>query len=322
MRIVLIFLLLCSPALAHDAGHPELNEWFNRLASGRGLCCSFADGSAVSDVDWESKDGHYRVRLEGRWIDVPDDAVITEPNRAGRTMVWPMLGTKGDTIRNQMLHAGQHGLGHCQARAQRVRLAVSRNSCTETGTSSYSAKRRRSSSAISRVTSRDQPSAVLKATMRVGWPYWPSMRLRISVSRSVSSSLVSHQARPSRSPKSSSTRYVSWLDTCGTIEGDRLGMTQLHGIGDSPAFSTPPVPMAAGSNRGLTSACNSRRWLNAFTMAGSHGSAEAATPSVASIKSASQTVLGSALAKAERSIKMPISASDTGRRHEPQRCQC
>ncbi len=90
MRIVLIFLLLCSPALAHDAGHPELNEWFNRLASGRGLCCSFADGSAVSDVDWESKDGHYRVRLEGRWIDVPDDAVVTEPNRAGRTMVWPM----------------------------------------------------------------------------------------------------------------------------------------------------------------------------------------------------------------------------------------
>jgi hypothetical protein len=36
MRTVLILLLLCSPALAHDAGHPELNEWFNRLASGRG----------------------------------------------------------------------------------------------------------------------------------------------------------------------------------------------------------------------------------------------------------------------------------------------
>jgi hypothetical protein len=51
MRIVLIFLLLCTPAIAHDASHPELNEWFNRLTSGRGLCCSFADGSAVSDVD-------------------------------------------------------------------------------------------------------------------------------------------------------------------------------------------------------------------------------------------------------------------------------
>ena len=42
------------------------------------------------------KDGHYRVRLpknlgstELLWIDVPDNAVITEPNRTGRTMVWP-----------------------------------------------------------------------------------------------------------------------------------------------------------------------------------------------------------------------------------------
>jgi hypothetical protein len=90
MRIVLIFLLLCSPALAHDASRPELNEWFNKLASGRGLCCSFADGFTVSDVDWESKDGHYRVRLENIWIDVPDDALITVPNRVGRTMVWPL----------------------------------------------------------------------------------------------------------------------------------------------------------------------------------------------------------------------------------------
>jgi hypothetical protein len=95
MRIVLVFLLLCAPALAHDPSHPELNEWFNSLASRKGLCCSFADGSVVSDVDWESKDGHYRVRLEGRWVDVPDDAVITEPNRAGRTMVWPYTADPG-----------------------------------------------------------------------------------------------------------------------------------------------------------------------------------------------------------------------------------
>ena len=81
MRTVLILLLLYSPALAHDASHPELNDWFNRLQSGRGLCCSFADGSAVRDVDWESKDGHYRIRLEGRWITVPDEALITEPDR-------------------------------------------------------------------------------------------------------------------------------------------------------------------------------------------------------------------------------------------------
>jgi hypothetical protein len=61
-----------------------LKEWFNQLSSGKGLCCSDADGTALSDVDWESKNGKYRVRLGGEWIVVPDDAVITEPNRAGR----------------------------------------------------------------------------------------------------------------------------------------------------------------------------------------------------------------------------------------------
>ena len=95
VRIIVIFLLLCSPALAHDPEHPELNAWFDSLRSAKGLCCSFADGFAVNDVDWESKGGHYRVRLEGGWIDVPDGAVITEPNRAGRTMVWPYTADRG-----------------------------------------------------------------------------------------------------------------------------------------------------------------------------------------------------------------------------------
>lgn len=67
-----------------------LKSWFDHLASGKGLCCSMADGETVVDADWDSKDGHYRVRLDNRWIDVPDDAVITEPNLFGRTMVWPI----------------------------------------------------------------------------------------------------------------------------------------------------------------------------------------------------------------------------------------
>src|ERR1700757_263711 len=67
-----------------------LKQWFDSLRSGKGPCCSDADGTALSDVDWEAKDGHYRVRIEGQWWDVPDEAVITEPNRAGRTMVWPV----------------------------------------------------------------------------------------------------------------------------------------------------------------------------------------------------------------------------------------
>src|SRR2546429_2427428 len=87
-----IFLaIFVAPALAHDPSHPELNGWFDKLASGRGLCCSLTDGVTVADPDWESRDGRYRVRLYGEWIDVPDDALITEPNRVCRTMVWPML---------------------------------------------------------------------------------------------------------------------------------------------------------------------------------------------------------------------------------------
>lgn len=87
-------LCYCTPANARDDGRyaqSPLKPWFDSLKSGRGPCCSDADGSAVSDADWETaKDGHYRVMILGEWWDVPDEAVIKEPNRAGRTMVWPV----------------------------------------------------------------------------------------------------------------------------------------------------------------------------------------------------------------------------------------
>jgi len=95
-----IFLaIFVAPALAHDPSRPELNTWFDQLASKKGSCCSLTDGETVADPDWESKDGHYRVRLDGKWIDVPDDALITEPNLVGRTMVWPMPQIEGDAIK-------------------------------------------------------------------------------------------------------------------------------------------------------------------------------------------------------------------------------
>jgi len=75
-----------------------LKPFFDSLQSGRGLCCSDADGFALSDVDWESKDGRYRVRIDGQWIDVPDNAMVTVPNLAGRTMVWPIKDEHGHTM--------------------------------------------------------------------------------------------------------------------------------------------------------------------------------------------------------------------------------
>ncbi|MGA8613940.1 MAG: hypothetical protein WB760_20150 [Xanthobacteraceae bacterium] len=86
----------------YEASDPALHAWFDQLASGKGLCCSFVDGSKVEDVDWDTQrdaDGsvHYRVRLNGEWIVVPDAAVVKEPNRFGPAMVWPCKDAAGAT---------------------------------------------------------------------------------------------------------------------------------------------------------------------------------------------------------------------------------
>lgn len=102
INVAVSALLAAGLASARDDGryaNSPLKSWFDGLRSNRGLCCSNADGVVVSDPDWDSKDGHYRVRLDGQWIDVPDDAVIKEPNRAGRTMVWPTQSAVGKSIR-------------------------------------------------------------------------------------------------------------------------------------------------------------------------------------------------------------------------------
>jgi hypothetical protein len=95
---------------ARDDGrfaHSPLKAWFDQLASGKGLCCSFADGFSVENVDWDTQDGRYRVRLHGEWIVVPDAAVVTEPNRFGPAVVWPYQDAGGATrIRCFMPGAG------------------------------------------------------------------------------------------------------------------------------------------------------------------------------------------------------------------------
>ena len=92
LTFCLTTILLSGRLVARDDGrfaNSPLKPWFDRLASGKGLCCSFADGFSVQDVDWDTQDGHYRVRIYGQWLDVPDDAVVTEPNRFGPAVVWP-----------------------------------------------------------------------------------------------------------------------------------------------------------------------------------------------------------------------------------------
>ena len=79
----------------------SLKSWFDKLSSGKGLCCSVADGRTLDDPDW-SMDGDttnysgYRVRVDGVWFQVPKDAVVVgEPNRYGPAIVWPFEDLSG-----------------------------------------------------------------------------------------------------------------------------------------------------------------------------------------------------------------------------------
>jgi hypothetical protein len=110
VAVVCITVFVPNHSHARDDGrfaNSPLKEWFDRLASKNGLCCAFADGVSVQDVDWDTQDGHYRVRIQGEWIVVPDAAVITEPNRFGPAVVWPYNDRYGNTqIRCFMPGAG------------------------------------------------------------------------------------------------------------------------------------------------------------------------------------------------------------------------
>jgi hypothetical protein len=93
-------LLMPSGGWARDDGryaNEPLHAWFDQLASGKGLCCSFADGFSIQDVDWDTRNGRYRVRIQGEWVEVPENAVVTEPNRYGPAVVWPYKDTDGIT---------------------------------------------------------------------------------------------------------------------------------------------------------------------------------------------------------------------------------
>jgi len=122
LAAVAITLCVPRPTLARDDGthgdmSPQMKEWFNDLASGKGLCCSFADGFSINDVDWDSVTvcddklppggagnnqqtgciGHYRVYLHGEWIVIPESAVIAGPNKFGPAVVWPYMDSDGAT---------------------------------------------------------------------------------------------------------------------------------------------------------------------------------------------------------------------------------
>ncbi len=91
--LLMVTAIYAHPDKRYAEKHPltkEQHKWFDTIKSDKGLCCSDIDGTVLSDMDWESKDGHYRVFIANEWRDVPDDAVVKGPNMYGPTMVWPI----------------------------------------------------------------------------------------------------------------------------------------------------------------------------------------------------------------------------------------
>lgn len=89
VAIILLFWPRFAPA--HAPERPDLNGWFSSLKSdAKDPCCEGSDAAVLKDSDWESRDGHYRVFISDKWWDVPDSAIVTGPNKFGRTMVWPI----------------------------------------------------------------------------------------------------------------------------------------------------------------------------------------------------------------------------------------
>jgi hypothetical protein len=103
------------PARGHDHNRPDLTDWFMSLHSKHGgLCCDGSEAMHLSNVEWtapNSSSHHYRVKIpvnanaydrarqseevETVWVDVPDDAVIDDPNKEGTALVWPTYGYLG-----------------------------------------------------------------------------------------------------------------------------------------------------------------------------------------------------------------------------------
>lgn len=111
VRIVLVFIIASilmamvvwgatSIGWTHEHDRPDLDTWFSRLYNKKGgSCCNGEDNRPLEAV-WstEGADGkqHYRVKIEGKWVDVPDDALVDQPNKYGPALVW--YYRSGDTF--------------------------------------------------------------------------------------------------------------------------------------------------------------------------------------------------------------------------------
>lgn len=86
--IVLAMLVVGAQAHARDDGRyaqSPLKQWFDSLKSGKGFCCSDADGE---QTEYEMRGNSYWAPIDGVMTEVPADALLNVPNKVGRAMKW------------------------------------------------------------------------------------------------------------------------------------------------------------------------------------------------------------------------------------------
>ncbi len=68
---------------------PEIKLWAEALTNEAGIgCCTIANGLVPEEIEWDISANSYRVKVDGQWLFVPDEAVIKAPNRLGYAAVW------------------------------------------------------------------------------------------------------------------------------------------------------------------------------------------------------------------------------------------
>jgi hypothetical protein len=66
-----------------------ISGWIESLTDKNGIgCCATADGLRPQTIDWDMTANHYRVKVDGRWVEVPESAVVKGPNHLGYAVAW------------------------------------------------------------------------------------------------------------------------------------------------------------------------------------------------------------------------------------------
>ena len=97
MGTLILWMYSVKFSVAHDHNHPELDSWFRSLHAKDGAWC--CDGNDAEIADWDMQDGHYRVRIDEQWVDVPEGSVVEGPNKVGGARVWPYYTSGRPNVR-------------------------------------------------------------------------------------------------------------------------------------------------------------------------------------------------------------------------------